>query len=136
MSQESDEQESDEDLPNEVPSPVVKDSFVDNLMRVKDSLYTAIVTPDMDPSRKEAQDVGLLQKYEVILQRLEQFLVHALFHPLDREPSLDTFPDSIQESIQELMEEAKNNHHHALSYQNVIHQHCFLQPYLRNQQVE
>ena len=123
-----------EDNPrNEVENPLVDESFIIELIGVKGLLYENIITPNIDPSSNQAQDVNLLQKYEYTLQVLREILQTSLllhsFNPLDK---LMSFPEETRKPIESLvMNMKKNSANHTSSYKRVIMYHCSTNPYMR-----
>lgn len=119
--------------PNEVENPLVDESFIIELIGVKGLLYENIITPNIDPSTNQAQDVNRLQKYEYTLQVLREILQTSLllhsFNPLDK---LMSFPEETRKPIESLViNMKKNSANHASSYKRIIIYHCSTNPYMR-----
>lgn len=125
--------ETEEHPPNEVENPLVDESFILELIGVKGLLYENIVTPNIDPSSNQAQDVSLLQKYEYMLQVLREILQTSLllnsFNPIEK---LTAFPEETRKPIENLIiNMKKNSSNNASSYRRVIMYHCSTNPYMR-----
>lgn len=123
----------DDKPPNEVENSLVDEDFVLELIGVKGLLYKNIVTPNIDPSSTQAQDVGLLQKYEHTLQVLREVLQDMLFiNSFDLVERLQPFPEETRKPIENLvMNMKRNSRNHTSSYKRVIMYHCSTNPYMR-----
>jgi hypothetical protein len=125
--------ETEEHPPNEVENPLVDESFILELIGVKGLLYENIITPNIDPSTNQAQDVNRLQKYEYTLQVLREILQTSLllhsFNPLDK---LMSFPEETRKPIESLViNMKKNSANNASAYKRIIMYHCSTNPYMR-----
>jgi len=119
--------------PNEVENPLVDESFIIELIGVKGLLYKNIVTPNIDPSSNQAQDVSLLQKYEYMLQVLREILqTSLLLHSFNPVEKIIPFPEETKKPIESLvMNMKKNSANHVSSYKRIIMYHCSTNPYMR-----
>jgi hypothetical protein len=123
----------DDNPPNEVETPLVDESFIIELIGVKGLLYENIITPNIDPSTNQAQDVNRLQKYEYTLQVLREILQTSLllhsFNPFDK---LMSFPEETRKPIESLViNMKKNSANNASAYKRIIMYHCSTNPYMR-----
>ena len=87
----------DEYIQNEVPPPEINNEFIDNVLKVKHSLYDNIVlSPEL--GTKDAQSQNVLQVY---LKNMNQMYILALNAQKGQitDDSLNVFPKGSRESI-------------------------------------